>query len=144
MDCLCGYRRRCEAPHLFPLLQHLGTAGGVQPISVANPFLNVFISMCRLRFGERKTWSRARFFPEIQEKEMGLLNKIDCSGAGVPQAGCTGWQRSPPPRAMPPTPRGCACREHLAGLGSSPAAGMASVRSALGYSGENPEDSPDR
>lgn len=39
---------------------------------------------------ERKTWTRARLFPEIQEKEMGLLNKIDCADLGVPKAGCTG------------------------------------------------------
>lgn len=40
--------------------------------------------------------------------------------------------------------KGSVCREHLAGLGSSLAAGTTSVRSALGYSGENPGNRPDR
>lgn len=52
--CLCGYRRRCEAPHLFLLFECLGSAGGAQPISAASPFLRVFISMCRLHYRERK------------------------------------------------------------------------------------------
>lgn len=52
-SCLGGYRRRREAPHLCLSCERLGTAGGVQPISGANPFLNVFISMCRLHFREK-------------------------------------------------------------------------------------------
>lgn len=52
--CLCGYRRRCEAPHLFLLFERLSAAGGAQPISAASPFLRVFISMYRLHYREKK------------------------------------------------------------------------------------------
>lgn len=111
-----------------------------EPISLANPFLNVFISMCRLHL--RKTWSGARLCTGIQEKEMGLLNKIDAAVLGVPKAGCTSLQRLLPPPAALPVQRG-SCLQDLAGLGSSLAAGMASVRSVLDYSGENPENCPE-
>lgn len=49
----CAHSTRCEAPHLFLLLEHLGAAGGVQSISVPYTFLNVFISMCRLHLKEK-------------------------------------------------------------------------------------------
>jgi len=42
-------------PHTsFLSVSDFGSAGGVQTISVANPFLNVFISTCRLGFREKR------------------------------------------------------------------------------------------
>lgn len=49
----------------------------------------------------------------------------------------------PAPRAALPVRRGSVCREHLAGLGSAPAADVTSVRSFLRYSSENLENRPD-
>lgn len=54
----------------------------VQPV----PFY-VFLFPCIGCTIERKSWRRASLFPEIQEKEMGLLTEMDCTGDTVPWAG---------------------------------------------------------
>lgn len=82
--CLCGYRRRCEAPHLFLLFECLGSAGGAQPISAASPFLRVFISMCRLHYRERKLETCQSPNRNSGRGNGILLTKMDCAGAAVP------------------------------------------------------------
>lgn len=57
----------------FPLLAHLSTAGGVQPISVANPFLNVFISTCRLCFREEKNLEPCQALSRNSGKGNGIV-----------------------------------------------------------------------
>lgn len=87
----CAYSRRCEAPHLFLLLEHLGAARVVQSISCPIPFW-MFLFPCVGCSLKRKTWIYAILFPEIQEKEMGLLNKIALIWEFL-RAGCAFWQR---------------------------------------------------
>lgn len=77
---------------------------------------------------ERKTWIYAILFPEIQEKEMGLLNKIDSTDLGVPKGrlhrlAALASTASRAAHAERLCLRGAPCR---AGVWS----GMASVRSA--------------
>lgn len=55
---------------------------------------------------KRKTWIYATLFPEIQEKEMGLLNKIALIWEFL-RAGCAVWQRLPLLWAELPVQRGC-------------------------------------
>lgn len=91
---------------------------------------------------ERKTWIYAILFPEIQEKEMGLLNKIDSTDLGVPKGRLHGLAAlastvSRAAHAERLCLRGAPCR---AGVRS----GMASVRSAPSPACEIPGNRPDR
>lgn len=77
---------------------------------------------------ERKTWIYAILFPEIQEKEMGLLNKIDSTDLGVPKGRLHGLA------ALASTVSRAAHAERLCLWGAPCRAGvrsgMASLRSA--------------
>lgn len=94
----------------------------------------MFLFPCVGCASERETWSRARLFPEIQEKEMGLLNKTERADAGVPPAGCGAGNAA---HAEGLRLRGAPCL-----LGSILPAGMTRVRSGPCYSDENPENTP--
>lgn len=90
---------------------------------------------------ERKTWIYATLFPEIQEKEMGLLNKIALIWEFL-GAGCTVCS------ACLHCEQSCPCREALS-VGSTmqgwhPACSWhGKVRSALSRACESPENGPD-
>lgn len=142
---VCAYRRTCEAPHLFPFLEHLRAAGGVQSISVPSTFLMFLFPYvgCTL---ERKTWIYATLFPEIQEKEMGLLNKIALIWEFL-RGGCTVWQCLPLLWAELPVQGASVCESTRQGWGLVWQLAMlalhGNVRSALSRACGSPEKRSD-